>query len=352
LSSDSHSQRRERRSGCAWIATLALVGALLAAVCPSAFAQVRAPTSTPARAADTTGLAPGPPHATGAATRLPHTPGAAPGTTETTGIATGTATATAEAEGTATATTDTTAPATAMTETTAAATATTGPAGATDPAAGATDPAAGTTDPTAGTTDPTAGTTDPAAGTTDGARTSDPVIRPGPDWPAGTTEPAAQPTEPAAPNHTSVDAVSARLASPVVASARSTETAVGGAGRSACGRLACFDAVGALKALDPALADLSVLRGTTLMGRRRGPAAALAAVSESRPAPEAPESPAQSQISGGGGASPFGGDFSLSLFALLLMALAGLAPLLSERLVVASAPWRSVALVLLLERPD
>jgi hypothetical protein len=249
------------------------------------------------------------------------------------------------AEGTATATTDTTAPATATPETTAAATATTG-------AARATDPAAGATDPVAGTTDPAAGTTDPAAGTTDGVRTSDPVIRPGPDSPAGTTEPAAQPTEPAAPNHTSVDAVSARLASPVVASARSTETAVGGAGRSACGRLACFDAVGALKALDPALADLSVLRGTTLMGRSRGPAAALAAVSESRPAPEAPESPAQSQISGGGGASPFGGDFSLSLFALLLMALAGLAPLLSERLVVASAPWRSVALVLLLERPD
>jgi hypothetical protein len=38
------------------------------------------------------------------------------------------------------------------------------------------------------------------------------------------------------------------------------------------------------------------------------------------------------------------------MFALLLIALAGLAPLLSERLIATSAPWRSVALVLL-ERP-
>jgi hypothetical protein len=34
-----------------------------------------------------------------------------------------------------------------------------------------------------------------------------------------------------------------------------------------------------------------------------------------------------------------------------LIALAALAPRLSERLIATSAPWRSVALVVLLERP-
>jgi hypothetical protein len=53
----------------------------------------------------------------------------------------------------------------------------------------------------------------------------------------------------------------------------------------------------------------------------------------------------------GGGATPFGGGLSLSFFALLSMALPGLAPLLSERLLAAPARWRSVAMVVLLERP-
>jgi hypothetical protein len=339
---------------------LALVGALLAAVCPSAFAQLRAPTSTPSGAADTTGSAPGPAHATGAATRLPHTTGAAPGTIDTTGAGTGTT-------GTAGAGTDTTEPAATPTDPTAG---TTDPAaGATDPAATptdpaatptdpgtqpATDPAAVTTDPVAGTTDPgTQPATDPAAATPDpAAGAADPVTQPGTDSPAGTTEPTVEPTEPAATNQTSADAMSTRVASHVFASARPAETALGGADHSACGPLACFDAGRALRALDPALADLSVLRGTTLIGPARGgPAAALAAESEFRPAPEAPESPARSQLSGGGGASPFGGGFSLSLFALLLISLAGLAPLLSERLIATSAPWQSVALVVRLERP-
>jgi hypothetical protein len=317
---------------------LALVGALLAAVCPSAFAQLRAPTSTPSGAADTTGSAPGPAHATGAATRLPHTTGAAPGTIDTTGAGTGTT-------GTAGAGTDTTEPAATPTDPT---------AGTTDPAAGATDPAATPTDPAATPTDPgTQPATDPAAATPDpAAGAADPVTQPGTDSPAGTTEPTVEPTEPAATNETSADAMSTRVASHVFASARPAETTLGGADHSACGPLACFDAGRALRALDPALADLSVLRGTTLIGPARGgPAAALAAESEFRPAPEAPESPARSQLSGGGGASPFGGGFSLSLFALLLISLAGLAPLLSERLIATSAPWQSVALVVRLERP-
>jgi hypothetical protein len=315
-----------------------LVGALLAAVCPSAFAQLRAPTSTPSGAADTTGSAPGPAHATGAATRLPHTTGAAPGTIDTTGAGTGTT-------GTAGAGTDTTEPAATPTDPT---------AGTTDPAAGATDPAATPTDPAATPTDPgTQPATDPAAATPDpAAGAADPVTQPGTDSPAGTTEPTVEPTEPAATNETSADAMSTRVASHVFASARPAETALGGADHSACGPLACFDAGRALRALDPALADLSVLRGTTLIGPARGgPAAALAAESEFRPAPEAPESPARSQLSGGGGTSPFGGGFSLSLFALLLISLAGLAPLLSERLIATSAPWQSVALVVRLERP-
>jgi hypothetical protein len=315
-----------------------LVGALLAAVCPSAFAQLRAPTSTPSGAADTTGSAPGPAHATGAATRPPHTTGAAPGTIDTTGAGTGTT-------GTAGAGTDTTEPAATPTDPT---------AGTTDPAAGATDPAATPTDPAATPTDPgTQPATDPAAATPDpAAGAADPVTQPGTDSPAGTTEPTVEPTEPAATNQTSADAMSTRVASHVFASARPAETALGGADHSACGPLACFDAGRALRALDPALADLSVLRGTTLIGPARGgPAAALAAESEFRPAPEAPESPGRSQLSGGGGASPFGGGFSLSLFALLLISLAGLAPLLSERLIATSAPWQSVALVVRLERP-
>jgi hypothetical protein len=231
-------------------------------------------------------------------------------------------------------------PPTRLPHTTAPATGTTGPAPTPN------DPLAGTTDLAAQpTTHPAAVTSDPAAGA------ADPVTQPRTDSPPGTTEPTVEPTEPAAPNETSVDAVSPRAAGPAFAPATPTPRAFAAPGGSKCGPLECLGAVGALKALDPALADLSVLRGTTLIGRTRGPAAALAAVSESRRAPEAPESPAQSALSGGGGASPFGGGFSLSLFALLLIALAGLAPRLSERLISTSTPWRSVALVLLLERP-
>jgi hypothetical protein len=189
--------------------------------------------------------------------------------------------------------------------------------------AGTTDPVAGTTDPVAGTTDPVAGRADPvldtAAGTTDSvAGTADPVVGradPVRDTAAGTTDPVAGTADP-----------------------------VAGATAPALGARA-------LIAFDPTLANRSLLLGTALTAP--GPGARTAAgahPSESRPAPGFPESPARSDLSGGG-PSPFGGGFSLSLLALLLlMALADIA-LLSERLIVASAPWRSVALVTFLKRP-
>ncbi len=90
--------------------------------------------------------------------------------------------------------------------------------------------------------------------------------------------------------------------------------------------------------------------GATTQGWR---AVAPAEGSLSRPSPGGSELPKAPGAPGGGGSgsgpSPSGG-FSLSWLAVL-MALAGLAALLFERLVLAPAAWRSVALVALLERP-
>jgi len=108
-----------------------------------------------------------------------------------------------------------------------------------------------------------------------------------------------------------------------------------------------------LGALQPRVLGLSLPPGTAVSPSTLGwPVIPPAEASLSRPSPGAPGLPMAPGAPGGlsgSGASPFGG-FSLSWLAVL-MALAGLVALLFERLVVAPAAWRSVALVALLERP-
>jgi hypothetical protein len=373
LSSDSSSHPPERRSGRvrvtarAGVAVLGLFSALFAASCPSAFAELPTPTSTSAGAVETTTTATsgatdlsgpatgdsgaatdrtGPSGAatetTSAATGATDSPGAATDTTDVTGAATDSTRAATDTTG---APTDTTKPVTAATELVAA------------PTKPVPEPVVRTTAPvTKPMPEPVAGTTAPVAKPPlePAAGTSEPVTDPA----AGTTEPLAPTTTlvdavaaPAAAVATPVDTVSPSMTAPIFAPWWSLELARPAAADSTRVTLGFLDAA-TLRTVDPALSELSLLLpSTALTPPARGRLATTsAAAPPSRPAPEAPESPARSQLSGGG-ASPFGGGFSLSLFALLLVALAGLAPRLSERLIATSARWRSVALVVLLERP-
>jgi hypothetical protein len=105
-----------------------------------------------------------------------------------------------------------------------------------------------------------------------------------------------------------------------------------------------------LGALQPTVLGLSLLPGTALSPSTQGGSVpALAQASQPRPSPGAPGLPtAPGGLSGNGTAAP--GGISLSFLAVL-MALAGLAALLFERLTLAPAAWRSVARIALLERP-
>ena len=105
-----------------------------------------------------------------------------------------------------------------------------------------------------------------------------------------------------------------------------------------------------LGALQPSVLGLSLLPGTPLSPSTQGGSVpALAQASQPRPSPGAPGLPtAPGGLSGNGISSP--GGISLSFLAVL-MALAGLAALLFERLTLAPAAWRSVARIALLERP-
>jgi hypothetical protein len=356
LPSDSRSHPPAQLCGRAcWVAILAVIGTLFAASGPSAFADLPAPATTHSRAVGavtnavragttrTTGAATGETDARSAATETSDARGGATGTTDARGGGTGTtdaggaATETTEGSGGATGTTDAGGAATETTDASGGATGTTDASGGvtetTDASGGVTE----TTDASGGVT----GTTEPVRGTT--APVLDPVAS------APVTEPVSATTDPVAPTETFADAVSAPVAAPLFARAAHAEVAPTGSAGS--GRVPLAFDVAALQAVDPTLSELSLLLGRASMARARGSlATTLADASDSRPAPDAPESPARSQLSGGD-ASPPGGGFSLSLFALLLIAFAGLAPLLSERLIATSAPWRAVALVVPLERP-
>ena len=109
-----------------------------------------------------------------------------------------------------------------------------------------------------------------------------------------------------------------------------------------------------LRALKSTVFGSSLLPGTAVNPTTQGwRASAPAEGSLSRPSPGGTELPTAPGAPGGGisgtGSSPSGG-FSVSWLAVL-MALAGLVALMFERLVLAPAAWRSVALVALLERP-
>jgi hypothetical protein len=89
----------------------------------------------------------------------------------------------------------------------------------------------------------------------------------------------------------------------------------------------------------------SIVLGASLAGPRQShPAAAPAAARQPAPGSRSGFSLAPGSSSGGGGFSP-------SFFLAIILALAGLAHLLCERLRLPTVVWRPVAFVSLLERP-